>query len=370
MISADQVDLVFGVILQAKIDALPEEILHAARTSGGESLLHPLDVDEAEDEQAREEDLSFLAPLVGTEQADESYDHAASEAAFEDLFDRMIEGTVDAVLAVLEVPDDERGDVPVPAVMASDFRAAMAEILRDRLCPAMRRSRSIMLLADSHNWSADGDAPLKELLGEGEANNPLFFAWDDRWAELRPPADPAKGKKAGKKGGKGAASLLSVLPGKKKKQPAFLSGAAKAPGAAEKAKAAKAFWAELETRAGDRGYHAPRPADIDLFQSLLRYDVAMILRAWDEVSHLYQQEFEAKAHQEGREGSLRDALNKWHNRLPLYAGEFLAIKCFFAFTKCDAEFMRKYSITHGAGDGARRRAAPYLMQFLDGLSGA
>lgn len=105
-------------------------------------------------------------------------------------------------------------------------------------------------------------------------------------------------------------------------------------------------------------------------QDIIRFEADAFAKAWRELGQLYQQEFSPNARQEqAREGAFRDGLMKWSSKLPDHVGEFFAIKAYFTFSRIDATFLRRLATNFGRSDAERRRNAPYLVNFIQNLSG-
>ena len=356
IIKPQQLDAVFDMIIQTKAMELPDDESAEVKRTGGKCLLP--EAGKTYPPKSRADDEQVMLRCFGP---GESKEEEEAHADFVEMFDDVILKHMLDLLDFFAIPDEVRGDYELPYVMAPAFRPVLEDVLRNRICPAMRNARSIMLLESSHMWGKTGNRPLLELLYGDDDRNAIFFAWDDRWAQLKPPPPQTAEEK---KKAKAKEGLLSRLTGKKEKK--FVPGATKMD--PKRIKELRAFWKGLAEKAVENGYTPPRSTHIPLFQDMLRYNLRKIKHAWGELEDLYQQEFDPQKHQqEGREGSFRDGLNKWHNRLPNHAGEFLAIKAFYEFEDCDNVFMRKYAVTHGVKVEVRRKHAPILTAFVEQL---
>jgi len=392
LLSEQQFDTVFQLILTTKLQALAPDVMEEVKKTGGVSLLPPFGP--TYPESFREQDKKILGQLlsqmfpthtappevkraVSAEEKNAELQAQAAKAAaakvstgadqaiaagkpaegvgtlFAKVFDDGICEHVATVFKFFQVTAQEKGSTKLPYALAPEFSENFQSVLRQFVLPSLRASRMVAALGTSYNWEDNGKEKILDIILSGESKNPIFYAWDDRWSGLQLPKPPKVEDK------KGAGGLFGKLKGKKE-APVVLTKAQK-----DREDLAKNVWGALKEGAKKHGYYSPTEQDIAVFETLLKYDTALIQKAWDEIANLYQQEFEPKGHQDsGREGSFRDGLNKWHNRLPPHAGEFLALRCFFTYKKCDINFMKKFSVTHGVSKEERIRQIPYMMEFL------
>ncbi len=244
---------------------------------------------------------------------------------FDALFDDTLCNYARQVLALFAVTVRVEG-VRLPFISAPDFAATYEDVLRRFVLPAMRQSRHVQTLATSYNWAEVGGAKLLEILQAGEVNNPILHNWDSRWGSFR----------LGKAGAKG-----------KKPQPEDNP------------------WPLFREDATRGNYEPPVEEDLPLLQDVIRFEFDAVIKCWREIGHLYQQEFAPNARQEqAREGALRDGMMKWVARLPEHVGEFLAIRAHFELPRCDTLFMRRLANNFGRTEAERRRAAPFLCDFV------
>ena len=281
---------------------------------------------------------ALVAAASGTGQA------TPAPLAFDVLFDDTLCRDLRNILQLLAVPIDAKG---LPFLAHPAFGEALEHAMRTWILAAMRQTRSISLtLRDTRAWDSEGAVVLLEILHGGEMNNPILTAWDRRWDELTPPAPvaAAKGKPAPKPAPKPSA------------------------GASAPASAGKAMWTYFDKHATEHGYVAPTARDLSLLRNLARYHPGKLKRAWTEVSHLYEQEFEPRGFQQrARDGAFRDGLNRWEQKdgLPAHAIEWMAIKAALEFGKLGTAWLRKFTADKGVSNAERARKVPYIMRFLD-----
>lgn len=246
---------------------------------------------------------------------------------FAETFDDVVCGYLEQVLGVLRV--EQPGALRLPFIAHPAFAAAIDQVARAHVLPAMRDTRHIKTLADSLNIKDGGRKELIRILTAGEINNPILHTWDRRWEDLAPRRRPGK--------------PFKPLP------------------------AAKATWTAFARHAEENGYIAPTMDQLDLLLTLPRYDLGRLRAAWREIEQLYHQEFRPGAHQiQAREGALRDALFKWEGRegMPGHALEWLAIKASASFPLLNLAWLDRFSTNKGKTQEERERAIPFLMQVL------
>ena len=243
---------------------------------------------------------------------------------FSTLFDDAICSYSRKVLELLQVSGDIKpGRRPFP--LAPEFASCYEEVLRRFVLPSMRTSRHIQQLGINHNWEEVGGGKLIEIIQGGEVNNPVLHNWDNRWNAFR----SVKGKKP---------------KGEDDPWPLFRENAAKS------------------------DYTPPDEDSLRLMQDVIRFETESIAKAWRELQQLYEQEFTPNARQEqAREGAFRDGLMKWISKLPEGIGELLAIKSYYLFPRVDGTFLRRLQTNFGRTDNDRRRAAPVLFDFIQGM---
>ncbi|MFN3077719.1 MAG: hypothetical protein ABT940_12745, partial [Alphaproteobacteria bacterium] len=273
---------------------------------------------------------------------------ATSTVDFAKLFDDTIFAHVKRPLELLQVTGQrEQG---MPFILAPSFTELFGTLLRTYVLPRMRMSRFIRTMSESYNWDEVGAAAIIEIIHSGEANNPILHTWDSRWQELKsaPPKAVVPEKKGGFFGGK--------------------SKAAEPPAVSERETSAREMWAQVDDHARKNGYSPPLPRDVEIFETLIRIRPEVLTKAMTELQHLYNQEFApSKSQEQGREGSFRDGLNKWADRLPPYVGEFLTMRSIYIHPKCDLEFLKNFTKSHGKTVAERKRAIPHVMDFISSM---
>jgi hypothetical protein len=244
---------------------------------------------------------------------------------FNSLFDDTLCNYARQVLGLFGVTFPVDG-VRLPFMSAPDFAASYEDVLRRYVLPVMRQSRHVQTMATSYNWAEVGGAKLIEILQSGEVNNPILHNWDSRWNAFRVGKAAAKGKKP-----------------RPEDNP----------------------WPLFREDATRGNYEPPTEDDLPLLQDVVRFEIEAIVKCWREMGHLHQQEFNPNARQEqAREGALRDGIMKWVARLPEHVGEFLAIRAHFELQHCDTLFLRRLANNFGRTESERRRAAPFLCDFV------
>jgi hypothetical protein len=243
---------------------------------------------------------------------------------FPTLFDDTICGFSRKVLALLQVRSSDKV-ARIPFILAPEFGTCYEDVLRRFVLPPMKNSRHIQQLAHNYNWAEVGGNKLIDVIQGGEVNNPVLHNWDTRWGAFRTP----KGKKL-----------------KPEDNP----------------------WPIFREDAVRSNYDPPEEDDLQMLQDIVRFEAESFAKAWRELEQLYEQEFTPNARQEkAREGAFRDGLMKWASKLPEHVGEFLAMKSFFMFERIDGQYMRRLLGNFGRSDAERRRAAPFLADFVQNL---
>lgn len=244
---------------------------------------------------------------------------------FPTLFDDTICGFSRKVLALLQVKGSDKVS-RIPFILAPEFGACYEDVLRRFVLPTMKSSRHIQQLAHNYNWAEVGGNKLIDVIQGGEVNNPVLHNWDTRWGTFRTP----KGKKL-----------------RPEDNP----------------------WPIFREDAVQSNYDPPEEDDLQMLQDIIRFEAESFAKAWRELAQLYEQEFTPNGRQEkAREGAFRDGLMKWASKLPEHVGEFLAMKSFFMFPLIDGQFMRRLLGNFGRNDAERRRAAPFLADFVQNLT--
>ncbi len=247
---------------------------------------------------------------------------------FPSLFDDTLCGYARQILALFAVATPLEG-ARVPFMVAPHFADTYEDVLRRYILPPMRRSRHLQTLGTSYNWAELGGGKLIEILQAGEVNNPILHNWDTRWTAFRP------------------------VKGAKSKHPREESP-----------------WQLFREDATRGNYEPPTEDHLTLLQDIIRLEIDAIAKCWREIGHLYQQEFSPNARQEqARDGALRDGIMKWVARLPDHVGELLAIRAHFELPRCDLNYLRRLAGNFGRTEQERRRAAPFLCDFVQSRGG-
>ncbi|CAA7627807.1 conserved hypothetical protein [Candidatus Terasakiella magnetica] len=265
----------------------------------------------------------------------ESGEEGAEAKPFTDfptLFDDTICAFTEKTLSIFRIHRPSRG-LRVPFLLAPDFGAVYADVLRKFILPNMRTTRHMQAFSQTYNWAEVGGEKIIEIIQGSEVNNPVLHNWDSRWAAFRAPK-PIKGKKP--------------APQKPEDNP----------------------WPLFREDATRGNYEPPTEEHLILMQDLIRFEGDVLAKCWRELAQLYTQEFEPTGRMEpAREGAFRDGVMKWSSKLPDFLGEHLAIKAFFEFEKLDPAWMRKLLNNFGRTDSERRRNAPYLTEFVLQIGG-
>lgn len=249
---------------------------------------------------------------------------------FNTLFDDTLCAYARKVLTQFHIASPSQG-IRIPFLLAPEFCESYEAVLRKFVLPVMRTSRHLQTVGSNHNWAEVGGEKIIEIMQAGEINNPILHNWDVRWGMFRLPRNPVKGKKP-------------VLRPEDNPWPMFRQDATR------------------------YGYEPPSEANIPLLQDVLRFEADAIARCWREMGQLYEQEFSPSSRQDqGRDGSFRDGIIKWSQRLPDHVGEHLAIKAYFEFPKVDDYFVRRLLNNFGKNDTERSRLAPFLNSLVQQL---
>ncbi|MBY0432150.1 MAG: hypothetical protein K2Q10_13195, partial [Rhodospirillales bacterium] len=234
----------------------------------------------------------------------------AGPVDFSKMFDDTLCTYIRDILDLLSVASPPPNMI-LPYPVAPGFSKVMEEVMRRMILPSIRDTRHVKAMATSHNWDLLGGAKLVEIINAGEVNNPVLYHWDTRWTAMRP--------KPAAKGAKPAAKGTNDQP-----------------------------WPLFRTAGQKHGFTPPDENDLPLLQDLMRFDPAQLGEAWRALGQLYQQEFEPARGEQGREGSFRDGLNKWADKMPNHAGEFLAIRSCFLWPRLGGiEFLKRFSHNFG-----------------------
>lgn len=328
-----QLNVVFDVVLAKVLEIMGKERLFHARAAGYSPLLPP-------GFEGLEENRAVLAriidpmlagyelPVEEEEEVGLSTVDAAKAADFSSLFDDTICAYVRGAMKPLGCKG-ARHDILTPFIMAPKFPPCYEKVLREFVLPTMRATKKIKALGKKYDWAKEGPNRLIDIIqGKDDANNPILHQWDMRW-------DSFIRERAGSK----------VKPLKPEDDP----------------------WPLFREHAEKNGYAPPNEGDVQVMKDVIRWNSADIMDGWSQLEQLYEQEFKPKSKwDKGREGSFRDGIIKWIDRLPLHIGDQLAIRCHFDFPKVDRLFLRTLLQTLGT-EKERYRKAPVLVQFYNDL---
>lgn len=352
--SARQLELIFTVIVGKALERMAPAEVVAASMQHFDPLLPPGPEEQLDKERwllfdlakpilSRPAQDNDAAAGQGTTQAVLDELDADSQAAddgqpqrygdFGSLFDDTISRALRRTLSALAATGT-RPHIPHPFHAAPAFASVYLHVARGTILPTMRTSRRLKEMASSRNWTEDGAAMrLLGIIHAGEDNNPILHHWDARWQATHP-EHVAKGKDGKPK------------PRKPEDDP----------------------WPLFRDDAAKNGYIPPYPADIPMLQRLLRLDGDELTDSWEQIAHLYEQEFQPKSrHDQGRPGSFRDGLLKFIDELPHHGGDLLAIRAFFDFAKMDRLFVKQLIQILGRSDKERLMRAPLLIAFYNDL---
>jgi len=343
--SVKQLDVVFTVILNEALQRLGQERLQEAADNQFEPLLPPVPQDIRDQDRWMLYNMSRpmlremtrptevegpVTPKVDLTQLLAEEDEEGKEyTGFKTMFDDTVCTYVRKTLKVLAV-NSIRPHVPPPYYAAPGFDAIFTEVIRKRVLPQMRATRTLKELAESRNWGKAGNSRLVSMIQAGTArDNPILHQWDARWDVFR----------------SGAPKSSKAKPLKPEEMP----------------------WPAFVEHAGTHDYTAPAERHIWMLKTLLRWDAEALADGWRELAQLYTQEYApASRHDQAREGAFRDGICKWIDKLPAHGGEALAVKAFFECPKCDRIMMRKIAQTFGM-EAVRCKVVPLLVDFIETL---
>lgn len=348
--SARQLDLIFNVILGKALERTDAAEVVAASAQQFAPLLPPGPEEQMDQERWLLFDLTrpivedAAASATGTTQAvmDELQadseaegedDHPQSYGDFATLFDDSISRHLRRILSVLAATGT-RPHIPHPFYAAPAFATCYLHTVRGNILPRMRSARRLRELAASRDWTEAGaSGRIVGIIQRGEDNNPILYYWDARWQATHP--DHVVKGKDGK-----------VKPRRDDDDP----------------------WPFFKEDAEKNGYVPPFPADIPMLQRLLRLDGEVLADCWDQLFHLYEQEYNPKTRaDQGRPGSFRDGLLKFIDKLDHHAGDLLTVRAFFDFHRVDRMFLKQLIQILGRDDKERSRRAPLLIAFYHDL---
>ena len=233
------------------------------------------------------------------------------------------------VLAVNSI----RPNYPPPFFNAPPFAECFLPIVQELILPSLHGTRLIKELAGSRDWSKPGsDARLMGVLQGGEEKqNPILYQWDARWDHFSDASQSALRAK-------GKADAPEKMP-----------------------------WPRLVAHGAKNEYIPADERFLWVIKSMLRWEPESMAEAWEQLSQMYIQEFAPEnKHEQARDGSFRDGLAKWIDRMRRHGGEALALKAFFECPKCDKLFIHKLTQTYGMA-AQRQLAVPLLIDIMESL---
>ena len=251
---------------------------------------------------------------------------------FNDLLDRTVIKVLRQNLKVLAV-NSIRPNITPPFFNAPSFAECFLPIVEELILPSLHGSRLIKDLANSRDWKKPGeDARLLGILQGGEAKqNPILYQWDARWDHF-------------------SEASQSELRAKGKEDPPE-----------------KMPWNRLMMHGAKNEYIPASERHLWIIKAMLRWEAETMAEAWAQLSQMYMQEFNPpNKHDQARDGSFRDGLAKWIDKIRRHGGEALAMKAFFECPKCDKLFMHKLTQTYGMA-AQRQIAVPLLIDMLESL---
>ena len=344
-----QLEGVFTVILTDHIAALDLDTVVAASDDHFDPWLPQASADIRDQDRwllhdlckpllpAAAQGVSFAAPAAPAKVsaddllADDEEDDAPF-SGFNDLLDKTVLKVLRRNLKVLAV-NSVRPNIPPPFFNARPFADCFLPIVKELILPAMHSGRLIKDLSTSRDWSKPGsDSRLLGVLQDRSAKqNPILFQWDTRWDHFSDESQAALRAK-----GKGDDP---------EKMP----------------------WPRL-VRDGAKNEYIPADEKfLWVIKSFLRWEPETLAEAWEQLTQMYAQEFAAaNKHEQARDGSFRDALAKWIDKVPRHGGEALAMKAFFECPKCDKLFIHKLTQTYGMA-AQRQLAVPLLIEMMESL---
>jgi hypothetical protein len=342
--TAKQLEVVFTVILNEAFQRVGVDRLQDAADNQFEPMLPPMS------EDIRDQDRWMLYSMTRgmlkemtrpaepegpvtpkadlTEILEDEDEETRKFTGFKSMFDETISGYVRKTLKVLAV-NSIRPHVPPPFYVAPGFDEVFVQAIRKSVLPPMRGTRAIKDIAESRNWTKEGNGRLISMIQANARDNPIRFQWDSQWDSFKP----------------GAPKSTKAKPVKQAEPP----------------------WPLFAEHATKHDYVGPDDKHVWMLKTMLRWDAEAIANGWRELAQLYQQEYAPTSkHDAAREGAFRDGICKWITKLPAHAGEALAVKAFFECPKCDRIMMRKIAQTFGM-EAVRKKVVPLLVHFIDHL---
>ena len=350
--TAQQLDAVFNVILTDIVKNLSFEGLEEVAGQHYEPWLPPGSAEVRDQDRwllhdlckgllpAESNGMSFSTPappafvkaddLLSEEEGEE--EDIAPFTGFNALLDHTVVKILKRNLRVLAV-NSIRAHTPPPFFNAPHFSEVFIPVVQELILPSLHGSRLLKDLSASRDWSKPGeDARLMGILQGGEARqNPILHQWDARWDHF-------------------SEESQSALRAKKKADPPE-----------------KTPWPRFVADGAKHEYISADERHLWILKSMLRWEPETLAEGWEQLTQMYAQEFNPPSkHDQAREGSFRDGIRKWIEKIPRHGGEALAMKAFFECPKCDKMFMHKLTQTFGMS-AQRQAAVPLLIEMLESL---
>ena len=281
--------------------------------------------------------LSFSTPepppkINADDLLSEDDDTPQSFTNFNDMLDRIVLKVLRQNLRVLTV-NSIRPNITPPFFNAPQFADCFLPIVKELILPSLHGTRLIKELSTSRDWSKPGgETRLLGILQGGEAKqNPILYQWDTRW-------DYFSDANQSQLRAKGKATDPAKMP-----------------------------WNRFMADGAKSEYIPADERHIWILKAMLRWEPETMAEAWEQLTQMYAQEFApANKHDQARDGSFRDGLAKWIDKIRHHGGEALAMKAFFECPKCDKLFIHKLTQTYGMA-AQRQLAVPLLIEMMESL---
>jgi len=260
-----------------------------------------------------------------------------AERAYFDAFDDALNHRIGRLLDAFRVHTPvKRSFVPYPFLTSSQFRLYFAELLKSYVYPTLRTARQIRGLGDQKNWQAmeqsDARVAINQLIKQTTPPSPIQFAWNAYWGSMTETKDE-----------------ISSVSG--------FTIAAKVPGHFA------AFWDKLKDNAKKHNYVAPTARDVHVLSKLLSLEPGQINDALKEMKQIYLQEFETK--NGVSQGTLRNCIIKYSDKLPPNMTEFLVANLFYTCESINGAYLKNLLRNFGRAPSDQRNMVPYLYRFAD-----
>ena len=224
-----------------------------------------------------------------------------------------------------------------PFLLAPAFGHRLEAVVRDIIVPMMRKAtRNIDVIANSRQWSGTNVVEFWEFVEASERFlTPIQGAWKAAW-------DQCRQRKRDRPGADGKAVLVA--------DPIL-----------------RDIRRQLAPAPSEYTIPTLRNAEIDILWGLgFDFDPDEMDRHWGRLRQLYEQEMDTRVYQDkARDGALRDSILHAFDKLPEKVGEFIVMLSYFCFPNMDLYFLDRLTHNKGLTVESRRKAIPYLMQFLE-----